>query len=354
MKQNLAPIRPAMTAIAAVIALSSTPLLAQAAETTDVQSAPVVAAPPPAAEPASPVAAPAAPAAAPDVAPTVQSIAPQPAMKTMSTPVEHTVDTSAPSATTGAGEAAPVRREAAAPAAASRRASATRATAAPAPSPAAPVATPPVTKAAAPAPAPAAEPAPAAAPAAPAPAATVRSTNVQSSSTDATLPIAGAVGIGLLAIGGAYAMRRRRRDDDELVLDTPVETPMEAAPVATADPIIAPRTVAPASAAAATLGTAEGPTRLPNGFDLSRFGRHTRAAYLGPTPDNPSYSLKRRLKRASFFDQREREAAAAGTPMREPVYARSEAPQAAADNGQVTVRLSPERQRSKLGYILQR
>ena len=43
MKQNLAPIRPAMTAIAAVIALSSTPLLAQAADTTDAQSAPVVA-----------------------------------------------------------------------------------------------------------------------------------------------------------------------------------------------------------------------------------------------------------------------------------------------------------------------
>ena len=33
-------------------------------------------------------------------------------------------------------------------------------------------------------------------------------------------------------------------------------------------------------------------------------------AYRGPTPDNPSLSLRARLKRAAFFDKREREAAA--------------------------------------------
>ena len=33
-------------------------------------------------------------------------------------------------------------------------------------------------------------------------------------------------------------------------------------------------------------------------------------AYRGPTPDNPSASLRRRLKRAAFFDKRGREAAA--------------------------------------------
>jgi hypothetical protein len=31
---------------------------------------------------------------------------------------------------------------------------------------------------------------------------------------------------------------------------------------------------------------------------------------LGPTPDNPSLSLKKRLKRAAFFDKRDREVAA--------------------------------------------
>jgi hypothetical protein len=33
-------------------------------------------------------------------------------------------------------------------------------------------------------------------------------------------------------------------------------------------------------------------------------------AYRGPTPNNPSVSLRNRLKRAAFFDKREREAAA--------------------------------------------
>jgi hypothetical protein len=37
---------------------------------------------------------------------------------------------------------------------------------------------------------------------------------------------------------------------------------------------------------------------------------HVERASLGPTPDNPSLSLKTRLKRAAFFDRREREVAA--------------------------------------------
>ena len=37
---------------------------------------------------------------------------------------------------------------------------------------------------------------------------------------------------------------------------------------------------------------------------------HVDRAMLGPTPDNPSLSLKTRLKRAAFFDKREREVAA--------------------------------------------
>ena len=36
---------------------------------------------------------------------------------------------------------------------------------------------------------------------------------------------------------------------------------------------------------------------------------HVDQAMLGPTPDNPSLSLKTRLKRARFFDQRDREVA---------------------------------------------
>ena len=47
-------------------------------------------------------------------------------------------------------------------------------------------------------------------------------------------------------------------------------------------------------------------TETPNsetGSDESYVDR----AMLGPTPDNPSLSLKTRLKRAAFFDKRERE-----------------------------------------------
>lgn len=36
---------------------------------------------------------------------------------------------------------------------------------------------------------------------------------------------------------------------------------------------------------------------------------HVERARRGPTPDNPSLSLKKRLKRAAFFDQRDREVA---------------------------------------------
>jgi len=39
-------------------------------------------------------------------------------------------------------------------------------------------------------------------------------------------------------------------------------------------------------------------------------GSHVEAACEGPTEDNPSLSLKKRLKRAHFFDEREQLAAA--------------------------------------------
>ena len=47
---------------------------------------------------------------------------------------------------------------------------------------------------------------------------------------------------------------------------------------------------------------------LPNGVVADK-GSHVEAAYRGPSPDNPSMSLKKRLKRATFFDQRARQVA---------------------------------------------
>jgi hypothetical protein len=57
---------------------------------------------------------------------------------------------------------------------------------------------------------------------------------------------------------------------------------------------------------------------------------HMDRALLGPTPDNPSLSLKTRLKRAAFFDKREREVAE-GTA--EPVDPEAGLPEAGVEEG---------------------
>jgi hypothetical protein len=113
------------------------------------------------------------------------------------------------------------------------------------------------------------------------------------------------VGILLLA-GGAFALSRRKRRDgeDEMVYET-IEP--EATPAVVMVPASAP--IAPAPMAPAMAATA---SALPDGFDISRFGPHVQAAYRGPTEDNPSLSLKARLKRAAFYDRRERLAAESG------------------------------------------
>jgi len=128
---------------------------------------------------------------------------------------------------------------------------------------------------------------------------------------DDALPIAGAAGLGLLALAGAglaSRRRRRRREDEEF------ETNQRALARADNEPESEPQMVRPEPAFARPVpqepARPSGPaTPLPAGFDISRFGRHVQAAYRGPTTDNPSLSLKNRLRRASFFDQQERRAA---------------------------------------------
>ena len=70
-------------------------------------------------------------------------------------------------------------------------------------------------------------------------------------------------------------------------------------------------------------------TETPNektGSDESHIDR----AMRGPTPDNPSLSLKTRLKRAAFFDQRERQVEAGEA---EPVDAEAGLPETGVDEG---------------------
>ncbi|MDP9423915.1 MAG: LPXTG cell wall anchor domain-containing protein, partial [Pseudomonadota bacterium] len=136
--------------------------------------------------------------------------------------------------------------------------------------------------------------------------------------TNETLPIAGAAALGLLALGGAglVARRRKRRREDEefdarqqalaMAAAEPEAKPileLEPADELRPGPVFARGSAPihdPVPAKTAPAGN------VPEGFDLSRFGPHVRAAYRGPTPDNPSVSLEYRLRQAAALDQQER------------------------------------------------
>jgi resuscitation-promoting factor RpfA len=150
--------------------------------------------------------------------------------------------------------------------------------------------------------------------------------------------------LALLALGGAaFAIARRRRnaDEDEYYADEATGDHFE--PVAEPEPIPAEQPVAEAEparhepevmAAAAPAGASafawgngapaeqasddDGSDRRPGETWVER-------AYRGPSPANPSVSLRARLRRAAFFDKREREVAA-GTA--EPVDADEGLPEA--------------------------
>lgn len=152
---------------------------------------------------------------------------------------------------------------------------------------------------------------------------------------DDALPIAGAAGLALLALGGigmAVGRRRQRREElahqraNQEYLKTHPDMPERHAPA----PAFASAAAAPAMGASVGQPLKDAPrTKLPPNFDLSRFGPHTRAAYMGPTEDNPSLSMKHRLRRAAAMDQQLRQhgdlprEAAHALPAREPVHAAS-------------------------------
>lgn len=256
-----------MTAIAAVLALSSTPLAAQEATSTDV---PMVTIPAP--ESVAPVADP--------LAPTPEASAPA------ETPAAAETVAAEPAEATPA--AKPVARKAAAKVERTPARAATKASM--------PAAAPtPATAAVVPAPTPVAEAAPAPAPE-PAPVEQAKGPKI-----DEAIPLAGGAGAVILALAGAgMAMRRRKRHDeeggeyqDEMLLTD--ETSAEPEPVWN-PPVIQPRAVPMAATR----------TDVAEGFDTSQFGRHVQAAYAGPTPENPSLSLRKRLKLAGELDRRER------------------------------------------------
>jgi LPXTG-motif cell wall-anchored protein len=266
MTHSTPKIRSATTAIATALALSSTPLFAQSVD-------PVVAAPPPAAG-VTP-----APAAAPP-------LAAEPVV------IDTTADPRAAEAV-----AKPAARKAAVTKTAPARprpAAARAATAAPAvaAAPAAPVAE---GSAAQPLPA---EPV-AAAPAVAAPVVTAPPAQDAPVASNIMLPIAGGAGLALLTLIGLLILRRRkRRNEEEIAAAEQYEAANENP--AQPDPLFAE----PAFVAAAT------PAGTPTECADAAPGSHVEAACEGPTEDNPSLSIRKRLKRAHFFDEREQLVAA--------------------------------------------
>jgi resuscitation-promoting factor RpfA len=287
MKHAKPLLRPGMTAIAAVLALSSTPLLAQAVEVAPTAPAAPVIAAPPAPDPAPATATTAPNAAGLNIPKITVNLDDAPQAAPASEPVAMTPAPAKPAAVRTA-KAAPAAPKVAEPVTPSEPLAMAKEEVAPI--------TPPVV----------AEPPVAAAPA-PAPQPVAKAQPVESDND--VLPIAGAVGLGALALaGGAFALtRRKRRDEDQDFAAAPVQS------TASDDLLLTePMPTYAVSSTAPAPMQVEGPaTTLPAGFDLSRFGRHVQAAYRGPTADNPSLSLRNRLRRASFYDQRERMAAEA-------------------------------------------
>ena len=296
--------RASAAAIAAVLALSSTSAFAQ-----DAQPAPTDATPSVVTEPA-----PATTTTTPDPAPVESTTTATPA-KTDSSATDATVETTTAKATTArkaartatkaatsATKAASAATHAAAQSAAVHNAAPAAATAAPvAATPAADTA--PVVDMSAP---------PAQAPAQP-------TAKPASTNNDAALEMGGGA-LAILALGaGAFALARRRRHADEEVWEDEYvepETVAEAEPMMA--PAIAPRhdpvatydppVRTPDRSAFAWNGTAANEERETN--DRQPGETWVERAYRGPTADNPSQSLRKRLKRAAFFDKREREIAA--------------------------------------------
>ena len=123
----------------------------------------------------------------------------------------------------------------------------------------------------------------------------------------------GGGGLAILALGAAAVAiangRRRRKDEEAWNYDN-----LEPAAEPDAGHVVAehePRMIAPEPSAFAW-GKAQASEQHANAASDDRRAGETwvERAYRGPTADNPSLSLRKRLKRAAFFDKREREAAA--------------------------------------------
>ena len=146
--------------------------------------------------------------------------------------------------------------------------------------------------------------------------------------SDTALEIGGGA-VAILALGGAafaIARRRKREDEDEWYEEEPYSEESHVAPIAAAenseepetsltprhDPVAEeqPAIVAPEASAFSWGAANEAGEVLDDGSDRKPGESWVERAYRGPSPANPSVSLRNRLRRAAFFDKRERDVAA--------------------------------------------
>ncbi|MFL6721691.1 MAG: hypothetical protein ACJ8FT_07815 [Sphingomonas sp.] len=152
---------------------------------------------------------------------------------------------------------------------------------------------------------------------------------------DQTELMLGGGALALLALGGAaYAMSRRRRHEEEWI-DEPamVDAPAADETIVRDETAIhhdEPAIVAPSPSAFAWGGEQPSEGHVERDPDDDRLPGESwvERAYRGPSAGNPSVSLKNRLRRAAFFDKREREVVA-GTA--EPVDMDAGLPEAMVD-----------------------
>lgn len=268
----------AMTAIAAVLAFSSTQVIAQDSGTPPDTAVDTSVETPAMTDPLAP-----APAAE-----TTPPPAPRPKVETARTERATRSASGTPTRSTARRTVAAVPA-AAAPAPAAKPAA-----------PAAPAAQPQPLTAQPAAPAPVAEPAPA----------TAAPDLMAELTSGETLPIAAAAALGLLALGGAGLVahrRKRRRENEEFAARQQALEMIDDEPTLELDPADEVRPGPVFARAPAPIHDPVPAAKAPAdaGFDASRFGPNVQAAYRGPTADNPSVSLEYRLRRAASLDEQE-------------------------------------------------
>jgi len=127
----------------------------------------------------------------------------------------------------------------------------------------------------------------------------------------------GAVAVlALGALGLALRSRKRRRDEEAAWdydnLEPAAEEPATQEPMTLTHEVHQPQPAVVAPEASAFAWNKDQPCDKPtdDGSDRCPGETWVERAYRGPSPANPSVSLKARLHRAAFFDKREREVAA--------------------------------------------